>query len=218
MLAKKIDHTLLKPDATLAQLHQLCTEARQYGFASVCVNSSNVPVCARLLKGSDVAVCAVVGFPLGAMSTPAKVFEAEQAINEGAQEIDMVLAIGRLKDRALDYVRGDIADVVKLAHSKRAIVKVIIETALLTDEEKRLACRLCVEAQADFVKTSTGFSGGGATVDDVRLMKTEVGERAKIKASGGIRDRQTAMAMIEAGADRIGTSSGVAIVSDRPND
>lgn len=212
-IEKFIDHTLLKPEATPNQIRKLCQEAREHGFAAVCVNSSYVSLCAEILAGSDVAVCSVVGFPLGAMSTAAKVFEAEQAIRDGASEIDMVLHIGRFKAGEYDYVEDDISAVVNMAHKEGAIVKVIIETALLTDEEKRIACRLCVLAVADFVKTSTGFGGGGATVEDVRLIKEEIANKAKIKAAGGIGDYKTAVKMIKAGADRLGTSKSVNIMA-----
>lgn len=213
-IAHAIDHTLLKPDATPQQIEQLCAEAREHHFASVCVNPSYVPLCARLLHGSDVAVCTVIGFPLGATSTAAKVFEAEQAIRDGAREVDMVLQIGRLKAGDHDYVREDIQRVVAAAHAGGAICKVIFETSMLTDDEKRAAAALCVEAGADFVKTSTGFGGGGATVDDVRLMRAAVGDKAGVKASGGVRSLQDAQAMIAAGATRIGASSGVTIARE----
>ncbi len=211
-VARFIDHTLLKPDATPVQIEKLCCEAQLHGFASVCVNSSYVPLCAELLHMSNVTICTVVGFPLGAMNAAAKIFETKQAISDGAREIDMVMAVGRLKAGDLDYVFEEVAAVTSAAHARGAIVKVIIETALLNEEEKRTACQLCVKACADFVKTCTGFGGGGATIEDVRLMKTEVGGRARVKASGGIRDYPTVIAMIEAGAARIGTSSGVAII------
>lgn len=216
-IEKFIDHTLLKPDAAPAQIEKLCQEAKKYGFAAVCVNSSYVPLCAKLLEGSGVAVCSVVGFPLGAMNTAAKVYEAERAILDGANEIDMVLHIGRLKAGQYAYVLYDILVVVEKAHEYGVIVKVIIETALLTDEEKKIACGLCVEAGADFVKTSTGFNGGGATIEDVRLMKKAVDGKAKIKAAGGIGDYETAVKVIEAGADRLGTSKSVAIMAGASN-
>lgn len=214
-VAKFIDHTLLKPEATPNQIKKLCQEAKEYGFAAVCVNSSYVPFCAKLLEDSGVAVCSVVGFPLGAMSTAAKVYEAERAILDGASEIDMVLHMGELIAGNYSYVLYDISAVVDKAHEYGIIVKVIIETAKLTDEEKRMACRLCVIAEADFVKTSTGFGGGGATVEDVRLMKEKVGGKAKIKAAGGIDDYETAIEMIEAGADRLGASRSVVIVAEQ---
>jgi deoxyribose-phosphate aldolase len=213
-LARTIDHTLLKPDATPHQVEQLCVEARDNHFASVCVNASFVPLCARLLRGTDVAVCTVVGFPLGATTTETKAFEARQAIRNGAREIDMVLAIGRLKAGEHDYVRQDIARVVETAHDGAALCKVILETALLTDEEKVVACTLAVRAKADFVKTSTGFASGGATVHDVMLMRTAVGDAAGVKASGGVKGLADAQAMIVAGATRIGASAGVRIVAE----
>ena len=209
-IASTIDHTLLKPDATVTQITQLCDEAREYGFASVCVNSGYVPLAAEQLGDSDVAVCSVVGFPLGAMSTEAKVFETEQAIRDGADEIDMVINIGCLKSGDLDAVRGDIAAVRRASEGK--VLKVIFETALLEKDEIVTLCRICTDVGADFVKTSTGFGGGGATVEDVALMKRSVGEGVQVKASGGIRDYETAKAMLEAGATRLGVSAGVAIV------
>lgn len=211
-IANMIDHTLLKPEATEEQIVQLCTEAKQYGFASVCVNPSWVKTAARELSGTDVRVCTVIGFPLGATTPETKAFETKNAIENGAREVDMVINIGALKSGADDWVERDIRAVVEAAAGK-ALVKVIIETALLTDDEKVRACQLAVKAGADYVKTSTGFSGGGATVEDVALMRKTVGDNVGVKASGGVRDRKTAEAMIEAGATRIGTSSGVAIVS-----
>lgn len=209
-LASYIDHTLLKPDARMAQIEQLCSEAKQFKFFSVCVNSVYVEACARLLKDSGVKVCAVVGFPLGAMETVSKAFETERAVKLGATEVDMVLAIGALKDGRHDEVRKDIAAVVKAAAPHK--VKVIFETSMLTNEEKIAACRLSDEAGAAFVKTSTGFGGGGATVEDVQLMKKNISARMEVKASGGIKDKAQAMAMIQAGATRLGTSSGIALV------
>jgi len=210
-IAKMIDHTLLKADATEAQIRKLCAEAKEYGFASVCVNSCYAALASKELEGSDVKTCCVVGFPLGAMQTQAKAFEAAQAAKDGAQEIDMVIQIGALKDGRDDAVQEDIAAVVEAA--KPAIVKVIIETCLLTEEEKVRACTLAEKAGAAFVKTSTGFSTGGATAEDVALMRRTVGDRMQVKAAGGIHTREEALAMIEAGADRLGASSGVAIVS-----
>lgn len=207
-LAAYIDHTLLKPDAKKEQIEQICKEALTYGFASVCTNGVFTSFVADLLKGSNVKTCAVVGFPLGAMSTEAKVMETQIAVQDGAQEIDMVLPIGLLKAKEDDKVKKDIEAVVQAAGSK-AIVKVIIETCLLTDEEKEKACKLSMEAGAAFVKTSTGFSTGGATIEDVKLMKSVVGDVLKVKASGGIRTKEDAIHFIEAGADRIGTSNGV---------
>lgn len=215
-LAAYIDHTALKPETTPADIEKLCKEAREYGFASVCVNSSYVPLAKKLLEGSAVEVCTVVGFPLGAMSSEAKLGEARQALRDGAKELDMVINIGRLKSRDEQYVGSEIRALAKLAHRHRALLKVIIETALLADEEKVLACALAKEAGADFVKTSTGFGGGGATVEDIRLMRSTVGPDMGVKASGGVKDCAAAVALIEAGATRIGTSSGVAIVSGAP--
>jgi deoxyribose-phosphate aldolase len=209
-LARHIDHTLLKPDALAADIAKLCAEAREHGFWSVCVNGSRVAQAAALLEDSEVKVAAVVGFPLGAMDSDAKRFETEGVIDLGAQEIDLVLNIGRLRDGDDRYILREIRDVVEAAQG--VPVKVILETALLSLEQKRLGCSLAVEAGARFVKTSTGFSGGGATVEDIRLMREAVGPRIGVKASGGIRDVATALAMIEAGANRLGTSAGVAIV------
>ncbi len=213
-IAGLIDHTLLKPDATPAQVDALCDEAIRYRFASVCVNPTFVPQCARRLAGTPVAVCTVIGFPLGATTTKTKVFEATQAAANGAGELDMVIAIGRLKAGELREVAEDIAAVVEAGHAAGALVKVIIETALLTDEEKAIACMLAARAGADFVKTSTGFSGGGATAADVALMRRVVGPEVGVKASGGVRTLADAQAMIAAGADRIGASAGVAIVRE----
>lgn len=211
-LAGMIDHTLLKPDATPDQIAQLCFEARKYGFASVCVNPAWVPLCAQLLHGSPVKVCTVIGFPLGATAPEVKAFETQNAIDHGANEIDMVLNIGALKARDLDLVARDIRGVVQTAHARGSIVKVILETALLTDEEKTIACLIAKEAGADFVKTSTGFSGGGATVQDVALMRRVVGPEMGVKASGGVRTFEDAESMIKAGATRIGASAGVKII------
>ncbi len=211
-LAKLIDHTLLKPDATQQEIAQLCFEARKYGFASVCVNPSWVPLCSQLLKDSPVKVCTVIGFPLGATAPEVKAFEAENAIKQGAAEIDMVINIGALKARDLEVVAKDIRGVVTTSHARGAIVKVIIETVLLTDEEKTIACLLSKEAGADFVKTSTGFAGGGATVNDVALMRRTVGPEMGVKASGGVRTFEDAENMIKAGATRIGASAGVKII------
>ena len=211
-IAKMIDHTLLKPDATQQEIAQLCFEARKYGFASVCVNPTWVSLCAQLLKGSEVKVCTVIGFPLGATSSETKAFETETAIQQGATEIDMVINIGALKARDLDTVARDIRGVVNAAHRHGIIVKVIIETTLLTDEEKTLASLTAKEAGADFVKTSTGFAGGGATVHDVELMRRAVGPQMGVKASGGVRTYEDAASMIKAGATRIGASAGVKII------
>ncbi len=209
-LNKYIDHTLLKADATKEQITKLCNEAKEHDFASVCVNTCYVPLCAELLKGSDVKVCCVVGFPLGAMDTVSKAFEAKTAVNNGAGEVDMVINIGALKDKDYEYVTKDIEAVVNA--SKPAIVKVIIETCLLTDEEKVQACKCAMQANAEFVKTSTGFSTAGATVEDVALMRKTVGTVCKVKAAGGIRSYEDAMKMIDAGADRLGCSAGIKIV------
>lgn len=212
-LAKYIDHTLLKAEATPEQVIRLCEEAKQYHFASVCVNSCYAKLVSQQLQGSDVKTCCVVGFPLGAMHTAAKAYETKTAILDGAAEIDMVISVGALKAGRLEDVREDIAAVVQAAQG-RALVKVIIETCLLTDEEKVTVCRLAQEAGADFVKTSTGFSTGGATAEDVALMKQTVGDAMSVKASGGIRSLDAALTMIAAGADRIGTSSGIQIIQD----
>ncbi|HHY45797.1 MAG TPA: deoxyribose-phosphate aldolase [Firmicutes bacterium] len=211
-LASLIDHTLLRADATPAQIEQLCREAIQYGFAAVCINPGNVPLAAQRLEGTPVKVCTVIGFPLGATTTLVKVVEARDAIASGATELDMVMNIGALKARELDFVRHDIAAVVNAA-AGRALVKVIIEACYLTEEEKRQACSIAKEAGAAFVKTSTGFGPGGATVQDVMMMRQVVGPDMGIKAAGGIRDYKTAVEMIRAGATRIGTSSGVAIMT-----
>ena len=211
-IASMIDHTLLKPDATADQIAQLCYEARKYHFASVCVNPTHVKLCAELLQGTQVKVCTVIGFPLGASAPEVKAFEAQTALNDGATEIDMVLNIGALKAGDLTLVARDIHEVVHVGHAAGAIVKVIIETSLLSSEEKVTACLLSKEAGADFVKTSTGFSGGGATVEDVSLMKRVVGPDMGVKASGGVRDFEDAQSMVEAGATRLGASAGVKIV------
>lgn len=211
-LNKYIDHTLLKAEATKEQITKLCQEARQYDFASVCVNTCYVPLAKQLLAGSDVKVCCVVGFPLGAMDTVSKAFEAKTAVENGAQEVDMVINIGALKDKDYDYVTKDIAAVVEA--SKPAIVKVIIEACLLTDEEKVEACKCSMNAKAEFVKTSTGFSTHGATPEDVALMKKTVGDVCKVKAAGGVRSYDDAMKMIEAGADRLGCSAGIKVMEE----
>lgn len=210
-IAKTIDHTLLKPEATAADIQALCREAKQYGFASVCVNTCYVRLASELLRGSGVKVCCTVGFPLGAMAPKAKAFEAAQAVADGAEEVDMVLWIGALRQGNTAAVQADIEGVVNACHP-RAIVKVILETCLLTDAQIETACRLCVAAGADYVKTSTGFSTAGATAEHVALMKRAVGGRAKVKAAGGIRTYEDAKRMIDAGADRIGASAGIAIV------
>jgi len=210
-LNQYIDHTLLKQNSTQAQIEKLCEEARAYCFASVCVNPTWVKTCAGLLKGSDVKVCTVIGFPLGATSTQAKAFETSVALQDGADEFDMVVNIGALIDRDLALVENDIRAVVEAARGKT--VKVIIEACLLSDEEKVLACNASVAAGAHFVKTSTGFSTSGATVHDVALMKASVAGKALVKAAGGVRSLEDMQAMIDAGADRIGTSSGVQLVA-----
>lgn len=210
-IARMIDHTLLKPEATKDQIVKLAEEAKEYSFASVCVNPTWVKTAAEILKDTpDVKVCTVIGFPLGATTSETKAFETKNAIENGADEIDMVINIGALKDQQDDLVESDIRSVVEAAKGK-SLVKVIIETSLLTDEEKKRACELSVKAGADFVKTSTGFSTGGATVEDIRLMRETVGPDIGVKASGGVRSREDALAMVEAGATRIGASSGVAI-------
>jgi deoxyribose-phosphate aldolase len=211
-LAHLIDHTLLKADATQDQIAQLCYEARKYSFVSVCVNPTNVKLCAQLLEGSDVLVCTVVGFPLGATSTEVKVFEAQQAIRDGATEVDMVINVGALKSRDYELVERDIASIARACHAGNAILKVIIEAALLTDEEKVVACQLAKVAGADFVKTSTGFGPGGAAVEDVALMRRVVGPTMGVKAAGGIRTYEDAQKMIAAGASRIGASASVKIM------
>lgn len=209
-IAKTIDHTMLKADATTETIQRYCAEAKQYGFASVCVNSCHVPLVAKELADSEVATCCVVGFPLGAMLPSAKALEASESVKAGANEVDMVINIGAMKDKNYDLVKEDIAAVVEA--SKPAIVKVIIETCLLTDDEKVKACELSVEAGAAFVKTSTGFSTGGATVEDVALMRKTVGDKAQVKASGGIRTAEEAQSMLDAGADRIGAGNGIVLL------
>lgn len=209
-IAHLIDHTMLKADAPLETILRYCREAREEGFASVCVNSCHAAAVHEALAGSGVLTCCVVGFPLGAMSTAAKAFEAQQAVADGAAEVDMVINVGALKDRRLEFLTEDIRKVVEAA--RPAIVKVIIETCLLSDEEKILACRAAEQAGAAFVKTSTGFSGGGAAVEDIRLMKETVGDRLRIKASGGIRTREFAEELLAAGADRIGAGNGMILL------
>lgn len=212
-LAKFIDHTLLKPDATQADLKKVCEEAREYGFASVCVNAANIPFVARCLSGTDVMPIAVVGFPLGAGTPSAKSFEAKEAVSAGAREIDMVINVGALKSKNYDLVEADIHAVVEAA--RPAPVKVILETGLLSDEEKVAGCVLSKAAGAAFVKTSTGFGPGGATLEDVRLMRETVGEEMGVKASGGVRTEEDARKMIAAGANRLGASASVAIVQGK---
>lgn len=207
-----IDHTLLKPDATQEEVAQLCFEARKYNFISVVVNPSYVKLCSQLLEGSPVRVCTVVGFPLGATPTDVKVFETQQALREGANEVDMVINVGALKSRDYELVERDIASVARACHADNVILKVIIEAALLTDEEKVVACQLAKVAGADFVKTSTGFGPGGATLEDVALMRRVVGPTIGVKAAGGIKTYADAQKMIAAGASRIGASASVKII------
>jgi len=209
-----IDHTLLKPDATADQILKLCQEALEYHFASVCINPVYVPLANGILADSNVQVCTVVGFPLGAIMPTQKVVETLSCLNSGATEIDMVINIGALKGQAYGMVLNEIQTIAQIAHNQRAILKVILEMALLTNSEKIIACLICQAAGADFVKTSTGFGPGGATIEDVDLMFRVVGETMKIKAAGGIRDFVTAQAMIDAGASRIGASAGVRIVQE----
>lgn len=213
-VAARIDHTLLKPQATPAQIKTLCEEAAQYGFASVCINPCYVRYAASCLKDTQVKVCTVAGFPLGAAMTDVKACEAKYAADAGAEEIDMVLNVGMLKSGNYEYVHNDIAQVVSAVYGK-AIVKVILETCLLTDTEKEIACKLAADARAHFVKTSTGFSTGGATASDVRLMRASCGG-LRVKAAGGIRTYADAVAMLDAGADRIGASASLAIIDAAP--
>jgi deoxyribose-phosphate aldolase len=213
-ISRWIDHTILKPEATAQQVKKICEEALEYNFASVCVNPSFASLAAGLLSGSEVETCTVVGFPLGATLPTVKMAETLTVIAMGATEIDMVINIGALKAQAYGQVLNDIEAVVQAAHNQRAIVKSIIETALLTRQEKIIACLLCKEAQADFVKTSTGFSTAGATVEDVELMRRVVGAKMGVKAAGGIRNLNDAQAMIAAGASRLGASAGVAILEE----
>lgn len=214
-IAKLIDHTLLKADATEEQVTTLCEEAKQFQFATVCINPCYIPQAAHMLQGTGVGVTTVVGFPLGAMTSSSKAFEAQEAVRAGATDVDMVINIGAMKDKKYDYILYDIESVVKAAkeENQNAIVKVILETCLLTKEEIAKACELSVEAGADFVKTSTGFSTGGATVEDIALMRATVGPHIGVKASGGIRSYEDAKAMVEAGATRIGASASVAIAN-----
>lgn len=216
-LSHMIDHTLLKPEASQEEIAQLCYEAKKYDFVSVCVNPSYVKLCSDLLAGSDVLVCTVVGFPLGATSTESKVFETQKAIRDGASEIDMVINIGALKSRDYELVERDIASVARVCHAADAILKVIIEAAMLTDEEKVIACQLAKVAEADFVKTSTGFGPGGANPEDVALMRRVVGPNVGVKAAGGIKSYEDAQRMIAAGASRIGASASVKILQGAPD-
>ena len=207
---KMIDHTVLKADTPLETVKRICDEAMEYGFASVCINPCHVAYCADYLKDSDVNVCTVIGFPLGANTSAVKAFETKDAIANGADEIDMVMNIGALKDKNYDLVRDDVKAVVEAANG--TLVKVILETCLLTADEIKKACELCVEAKADFVKTSTGFSTRGATIEDVKIMKEAVQGKAKIKAAGGVRTPEDMVKIVAAGADRIGTSAGCSLV------
>jgi deoxyribose-phosphate aldolase len=213
-IARRIDHTLLRPDATRSQIETLCREAREHGFATVCVNPTWVRLCSELLRGCETRVCTVAGFPLGATPPEVKAFEATRAIADGASEVDMVMNVGALKSGDYRLVERDVAGVAQACRAGGAISKVIIETALLTDDEKVKACVIAKAACADFVKTSTGFASGGATADDVALMRRVVGPEMGVKAAGGVRDLKSAQAMIEAGADRIGASVGVKIVQE----
>ena len=215
-IASYIDHTVLAADAVKSKVEQICLEAKEHHFASVCINSCWVPMAAEILKGTGVNVCTVVGFPLGAMSTKAKAYEAKVAVEEGAAEVDMVINIGALKSGMYKEVEDDIHEVKKACGDK--VLKVIIETCLLTESEKIMACQLSEKAGADFVKTSTGFSKAGATVEDVALMRRTVSDKVKVKAAGGIRNYETAKAMIDAGADRLGCSAGIAIVKGEESD
>jgi len=213
-LAKMIDHTLLKPDATPDQIAQLCFEARKYQFASVCVNPTWVKLCAQLLEGSPVKVCTVIGFPLGATPSEVKVFETEKAMDQGATEIDMVINIGAFKGQVYGQVYNEVITLAQVCHNRNALLKVILEMAFLTKREKIIGCLICKAAGADFVKTSTGYGPAGATVEDVELMYRVVGPDIKVKAAGGIRKLETALAMVRAGASRLGASAGVQIVQE----
>lgn len=217
-LAGYIDHTLLKADATNKELINLCNESRKAGFASVCINPCNVELCSKELFGSTVKVCTVIGFPLGANETSIKIDETELALKSGAQEIDMVINIGRIKDGEQNYITTEITAIAELCHANNAILKVIIETALLSDEEKVLSCLLSSGSNADYVKTSTGFSKSGANIYDVALMKFIVGDKLKVKASGGVRNYNDAVLMIQNGASRLGTSSGLKIIENSGSD
>jgi deoxyribose-phosphate aldolase len=211
-LAKMIDYTLLKPDATEDDIIKVCKQAIKYDFASVCINPVYVSLATELLKGTAVKVCTVIGFPLGANTPEVKAFEAKNAIEKGAQEIDMVMNIGSLKSGNYELVKKDLTMVIKVAKERNVVTKVILECGFLTDEEKEKACKLAKEAGADFVKTSTGFGPSGATIHDVKILKNVVGKSIGVKAAGGIRSYEDAMMMIKAGADRIGASAGVEIV------
>lgn len=215
MYSKYIDHTLLKADASANDIKKLCFEAKEYNFMSVCINPSFIKLAKEELKNSSVLVCTVIGFPLGANTTEVKVFEAEDAVNSGADELDMVINISKLKDKEYDYVQKEIEEIVRVA--KGRTVKVIIETCYLTEEEKIMACKLATNAKANFVKTSTGFGQGGATLEDVKLMKANIGQNMEVKASGGVRSAADLKAYIAAGATRIGTSSGVKLIRGEEN-
>lgn len=214
---KYFDHTLLKADATESQIMNICHEAVEYNFASVCVNSCNVRMCVKALQLSDVNVATVVGFPLGAMSTVGKVSETTQALNDGASEIDTVINIGALKDGRYSLIKNELKQLVDVCHASGAILKVIIETCLLTEDEKIAACKLVSDSGADYIKTSTGFSTGGATIDDIKLMKTNIAPNVRIKAAGGIRTLQDAKSFITAGASRLGCSASVNIMNEYNN-
>lgn len=217
-IAGMIDHTLLKPDAVLSEITQLCEDAMQNSFASVCVNPSYVDACFNLIKSSNVKVCTVIGFPLGATTTQSKFLEAEEAIKNGAEELDMVINVGRLKDKDYDFVFNDLKSIADLSKKHLCTSKVILETCLLSDEEKVAVCLLAKEAGLNFVKTSTGFSKSGATTHDVALMKFVVGDKLQVKASGGIRSYEDAIAMINAGATRLGASAGIKIIAGQKSD
>ena len=210
-LNQYIDHTLLKPTATPGDIEKLCKEAVDHQFYAICVSPSYIQIAKSVLEGSAVKIAAVIGFPLGAMTTKAKVFEAKDAIELGADEIDMVINIGMLRAEKIDYIENEITEIKKAIGSK--VLKVIIETCFLTDAEKKVACRAALKAKADFVKTSTGFGSGGATFEDVKLMKEIAGDKMQIKASGGIKDRETAIEYIELGVSRLGTSSGIKLLT-----
>ncbi|MGL4393977.1 MAG: deoxyribose-phosphate aldolase [Brevinema sp.] len=214
LISKQIDHTLLKADASIADIQKLCQEALDHGFATVCVNPMYIATAEKMLKKSKVGICTVVGFPLGASRTAVKVYEATDAINAGASEIDMVIAIGYLKSGKLDLVRYDIEQLLFACHSKGVTLKVILETCYLTREELQSAIEICMDLEVDFIKTSTGFGPHGATIEDVKFMKSIAGDKVKIKASGGIRTAEDAEQMIAAGADRLGTSNSIAIIQN----
>lgn len=216
-IAALIDHTALKPDTSKEQIIELCKEAIEYGFASVCVNPCYVKLCSELLKNHPVKVCTVIGFPLGVTTTAVKVAEASEAVQNGATEVDMVINVCAVKSKDFDYVKNDIEAVVQAVKGK-ALVKVILETCLLTQDEKIMCCNICKDAGADFVKTSTGFSTGGASIEDIKLMRSIVKPNLGVKASGGIRDYKTAKAMVDAGASRIGASASLAIVNGEKED